>query len=103
MIFARRQFPANYRYRAALTYSAPAWLQPSTQLSGNAGVSLSGFVKSADREQARLFGSVSLNGVSYRGPGESIGIDTLNADLSLNGNEGDLSRFELTLGGYRCS
>jgi hypothetical protein len=71
------------------------------QLSGNVNVSLSGFVKSADREQARMFGSVSLSGLSYRDPNESLAIDTLNLDLNLTGNDADLSRFELSVGGYR--
>jgi hypothetical protein len=76
-------------------------LDRSKQLSGNVSVSLSGFVKSADRQQARLFGSVSLSGLSYHDPRESLAIDTLNLDLNLTGNDADLSRFELSLGGYK--
>jgi hypothetical protein len=76
-------------------------LDRSEQLSGNVNVSLSGFVKSVDREQARLFGSISLGGLSYRNPKEKLAIDTLNLDLNLTGSDADLSHFELSLGGYK--
>jgi hypothetical protein len=76
-------------------------LDRSKQLSGNVSVSLSGFMKSADREQARMFGSVSLSGLSYHDTNERLAIDTLNLDLNLTGNDADLSRFDLSLGGYK--
>jgi hypothetical protein len=76
-------------------------LDRNKRLSGTVSASLSGFMKSADREQARLFGSVSLSGLSYHDPNEGLAIGSLNLDLNLTGNDADLSRCELAMGGYQ--
>jgi hypothetical protein len=76
-------------------------VDPNVRLGGDVSVTLSGFVKSTDREQSRLFGSVALNDLSYSDPKTGSSIDALSIDLNLNGNDADLTRCDLTLDGYR--
>ncbi len=76
-------------------------LDKTKQLTGSVSASLSGFAKSSDREQARLFGMVSLNQLSFHDLDEELQIDSVNVDLNLMGNDAELSRCEFSLGGYR--
>jgi hypothetical protein len=76
-------------------------LEKSKQLSGTIEAAISGFVKSVDREQARLFGSLSVADLSYRDLSGDLAIDSLNLDLNFSGTDADLTRLNLSLGGYK--
>lgn len=73
----------------------------SKQFGGDVRATLSGFVKTADRDQARFFGSISLDNFSFRDQTENLTLDGVGLDLNLAGNDADLSRFDLDLGGYK--
>ncbi len=68
-------------------------------LAGDVTTSLSGFVKSSDREQSRFYGNLSLANLSYEDASGAPAINPLNVDLNLSGNDAELSRFDVSVGG----
>ncbi len=73
-------------------------IEASTNVTGNVAVNLSGFIKSSNPEQSRIFGSVMIDQLSIADSLRKIGIDTLSLDLQLTGDRALLSRFDLAIG-----
>jgi uncharacterized protein involved in outer membrane biogenesis len=78
-----------------------AGMERRKELSGKVDVALSGFVRSSDKEQARLFGSLAIEGLSYYDPAVNWRLDTLNLICSFGGSDAELTRSEVVIGGNR--
>ena len=78
-----------------------AGLERRKELSGKVDVALSGFVRSSDKEQARLFGSLAIEGLSYSDPAVNWRLDTLNLTCSFGGGDAELTRAEVVIGENR--
>ncbi len=73
-------------------------VESSVQVGGYVEAALSGFIRPADLEAGRLFGSLVLDGLSYHDSLNAVGIDNLTLDSRFVGNAVQLSSFNLALG-----
>lgn len=71
------------------------------RLTGKVDLSLSGFVKPSDNGQARLFGALILEGISYSDPALNWSLDTLNLMCNFAGNDAELTQLDLAVGENR--
>lgn len=73
-------------------------LDEHVQVDGFIEAALSGFIRPTDIEAGRIFGTLLIEGLSYRDTLNEIGIDDFNLESRFVGNSVDLPRFNLSVG-----
>ncbi len=77
-------------------------VDPRLAVSGRIQTNLSGFLKTANPEQSRIFGSIYLDRVSVADSLASWGIDTLLLDAQFTGDLAQIARAEISIGENRA-